>query len=93
MLPDVPTFKEAGIPDFEPAGWFGLFAPAGTPRNVVERLNREMVRAGTAPEIQRSYEELSMLRVPLSADQFTQMIRSDLQLWETAIKPLGITLD
>jgi tripartite-type tricarboxylate transporter receptor subunit TctC len=93
VLPDVPTFKEAGIPDFDPAGWFGLFAPAGTPRNVVERLNREMLRAGTAPEIQKSYEQLSMLRVPLSADQFAQMIRSDLQIWDAAIKPLGITLD
>ena len=92
-LPDVPTFKESGMADFNAAGWFGLFAPAGTPRDLVDRLNREVIRAGATPELERSYAQLSMLRVPMSPDQFAQMIRSDMQIWGPLIKALGITLD
>src|SRR5262249_56702089 len=50
-LPDVPTMIEGGVPDYEATAWFGYFAPAGTPREIVDRLNAEIARALAAPDV------------------------------------------
>ena len=55
--PDVPTMKEAGFANFDVSSWFGLIAPAGTPPEVINKLNAAMVKALDKPEVQRSFEQ------------------------------------
>src|SRR5436309_1820293 len=80
-LPDVPTFDEAGIADFNAAGWIALFAPAGTPREILERLNRESVRAVGSPEMAQVYAKLSMLPGPMSSDEFARFYNREFDYW------------
>jgi tripartite-type tricarboxylate transporter receptor subunit TctC len=89
-LPDVPTFQEAGIEAYSVATWVGLFAPAGTPKEVVARLNRELNRASSSPEAQKGYEAISMLPNTSTPEELVQRISRDTPLWGTVIKSLGI---
>ena len=92
-LPDVPTFDEAGIADFNAAGWIALFAPAGTPREIVERLNREAVRAVGSAEMAQVYSKLSMLPGPMSPDEFARFYNREFDYWGNVTRTLGIVLD
>jgi tripartite-type tricarboxylate transporter receptor subunit TctC len=92
-LPDMPTFDEVGIRDFDPTGYVAASAPAGTPRDIIERLNREIVKAVALPEVRKVYGSLNMQPVTTSPEQFAQMIKNDVERWGPLIKSLGITLD
>ena len=92
-LPDVPTFDEAGMRDFDPTGYVAVSAPAGTPKDIVERLNREIVKAAAAPDVAKIYERLNMRVVTTSPERMAQMIRDDTEKWGPLIKSLGISLD
>jgi tripartite-type tricarboxylate transporter receptor subunit TctC len=89
-LPDVPTFDEAGIENFSVATWTGLLAPAGTPRDVITRLNTELVRAAETPAAKKGYEAISMLHNTSTPEEFAQLIRRDMAMWGPVIKSLGI---
>ena len=67
LLPDVPTFAEAGQPRFDVPYWFGLAAPAGTPAPIIERLNREVVRACAQPRLRDAFAEAGRDRRHLDA--------------------------
>jgi tripartite-type tricarboxylate transporter receptor subunit TctC len=89
-LPDVPTFDEAGIANFSVATWTGLLAPAGTPREVITRLNGELAKAADSPAGRKGYEAISMLPNTSTPEEFTELIRRDLAQWGPVIKSLGI---
>ena len=89
-LPDVPTFQEEGIDSYNVATWVGLFAPAGTPKDVVARLNRELNRASSSPEAQKGYEAISMLPNTSTPEELVQRISRDTPMWGAVIKSLGI---
>ena len=88
-LPDVPTFEEAGVANFSVATWTGLLAPAGTPRDVVARLNAELVKAAETPAAKKGYEAISMVPNTSTPEEFAQLIRRDIAMWGPLIKSLG----
>jgi tripartite-type tricarboxylate transporter receptor subunit TctC len=90
-MPDIPTVSEAGLPGLEQAnGWFGILAPARTPKTALSRLNREIVRAMGAPEIHGRFVGQGLEPVTSTPDQFTTLIKSDLANWAGIIKRAGI---
>jgi len=93
LLPDVPTFKELGYPGMTQEGWFGVFAPKGTPADIVERLNREVLKAMASPEV-RQVVTRDGLRVPQwTPREFGQFIQEDTAAWAAVVKKLNIQLD
>jgi len=90
--PEVPTFEEAGVPGYEAIGWFGLVAPAGTPRPIVERLNAEVRRALQDPEVKRRAGDAGTEPLTSTPEAFTAMIREETKKWAEVIKTGGIKL-
>jgi len=91
--PDIPTFAEVGLPGLEiVSGWFGILAPAGTPKDVVSRLNEEIVRAVRSPEVQGRFAEQGFEPITTTTDEFAARIRSDLVKWAKIVKDAGIRL-
>ncbi|MGT2435189.1 Bug family tripartite tricarboxylate transporter substrate binding protein [Bradyrhizobium betae] len=90
QLPDVPTAAEAGVSDFVVDSWFGLVAPAGTPAEIVQRLNAEIIRIGAEPDV-RARLEAQGLRVTTSTPEaFTDTITADYRRWGKVIKDSGV---
>ena len=92
MMPDVPTFAEAGIP-VEVSVWIGISAPAGTPANVVERLNTEFNKALTAPDVKTKLAQLGVDPVGGTRAAFTQFVRSDAERWAKIIKTANVKIE
>lgn len=88
-LPDVPTLGEAGVPGMARA-WVGIVAPAGTPREIVERLNREFALALESPDIRTYYDEAGRVTLAGSPDAFAARIRDELPKWRELVTKLGI---
>lgn len=93
LLPDVPTVAESGVPGYEISIWYGLLAPAGTPREVVARLNSEINRITALPETKGRFDAGGMQRHVATADRFEQMMRSDMEKFGRIIKTAGVKLD
>lgn len=93
MLPDVPTVAEAGLPDYDSTGWFGLVAPAGTPPAIVERLNAAFGAALRDKAIQATMRDMGMEPVPGSSKAFGSYIRSETEKWARVIRDANIKLD
>ncbi|WP_144637275.1 tripartite tricarboxylate transporter substrate binding protein [Bordetella genomosp. 13] len=93
LLPDVPTFIEAGFPEMNASGWCGVFAPAGTPTTVIAQLSQAIVKAARRPEIAQRI--LATGQEPTGADQdtFGKRVAEDRKTWAKAISELNITLD
>ena len=93
LFPDVPTLGESGFPGFESILWHGVLAPAKVPREVVVRLNREIVKVLAMPEVQKSLGFEGGVASPSTPEEFAKFIRDDVARWEKMIKQTGITLD
>lgn len=78
-LPDVPTMKEAGVADLEGTGWWGAFAPRGTPAAIVKRLSDEFVAVMGLPAVVAELDKLGVQAAPLSADQFGAFYQAELK--------------
>ena len=89
-LPDVPTMGEAGVRGQEAALWSGLHAPAGTPRDVIERLNRELQKTLSMPEVKTQFAAQSNDPLPGSPEQFAKVIRDDIERWARVVKTANI---
>lgn len=90
LLPEVPTFREAGYPGMTQLGWFGVFAPASTPREVVERLNREVLAATAADEARERFARDGLTRMTFTPAQFDAFIKEDVAPWARTLKELNI---
>jgi tripartite-type tricarboxylate transporter receptor subunit TctC len=90
LLPEVPTFAEAGMPEFDLPVWFGMFAPAGTPREIVERLQREVVAGLKAPDVVERLAAVGADPVGSTPAQFVERIRHDSAKWAEVIKAANI---
>ena len=86
LLPDVPTLAEAGMPAFDRYTWFGMFAPAGTPPEVVRRLQAEVAAALKATDLRERFDAVGAEAVGSSPEQFVERIRSDTVRWAEVIK-------
>ena len=90
VMPQVPTFKEIGYPDFEMTGWYGLWFPAKTPAAIVSRINAEMKKAVASPEMKARLDELGLIGVASSPPEFARFLQEDLALQIRIAKKAGI---
>src|SRR5262249_3294426 len=88
--PDIATVAEAALPGFEAATWFALVAPAGTPRESVLRLNSEVTRLVTQPEVQQRFADLGMTIDAGTPDQLDAYVKSEIGKWAQVIKDADI---
>ena len=89
-LPDVPTFIESGIPDFEINSWVGILAPAKTPRAIVARLNTELNAVLADPEVREKLNQLGIGATPGTPEQFGEEMKRDLARYGQVVKAAGI---
>jgi tripartite-type tricarboxylate transporter receptor subunit TctC len=93
VIPEVPTLHESGVAGFEVIGWWGMLAPARTPRPVVAALNREMRAVLDMPEVRRVLLEQGMEPAAGTPAEFAALIQSDMDKWGEIGKRLGVSLD
>ena len=91
-MPDVPTIAET-VPGFEMAPWWGLFAPAGTPPEVVTRLNTETVRILALPDVKANYTNLGMTAVSSTPEEFSAYVLEEIVRWAKVVKATGARAD
>jgi tripartite-type tricarboxylate transporter receptor subunit TctC len=92
-LPDVPTLDEAGLKGFNIGTWFGVLAPAGTPKELVARLNTEMVKIIRSPEFRKRMEEIGAEPVGNGSDQMAQQIKEETEKFAKLVKDAKVTID
>ena len=90
LLPDVPTLAEAGLPAFDRYTWFGMFAPAGTPPDIVRKLQSEVVAALKAPDLRERFDAVGAEPVGSTSEQFVERIRSDGVRWAEVIRKADV---
>jgi tripartite-type tricarboxylate transporter receptor subunit TctC len=93
QLPDVPTMAEAGMPDFEVSSWNGLLAPAGTPKEIVDRLYAETAKALRSPDLIERFAAQGAEPVGSSPEEFRAYIRAEVEKWGKVIKAAGISAE
>ena len=86
QLPDVPTIAESGLPGFEAYGWYGLFTTAGTPREVLQKLNSEIVRAVSAPDLSERIQNMNLVPAPQSLEEAASFVAAEAVKWGQAVK-------
>jgi tripartite-type tricarboxylate transporter receptor subunit TctC len=91
--PDVPTFAEQGLPDYEATGWFGVVMPAGTPAEIVGRMNAELVAALKRKEIIDRVTAAGAEPSPSTPEEFGALIRSEIAKWGEVVKLSGAKVD
>ena len=93
QLPDVPTISEAGVPGFEAVNWFGLFAPAKTPKPIIARLNAAVVKVLHTEDMRAQYAKLGADVVGSSPQEFAAYVRRDIAKYADIVKRSGARLD
>lgn len=92
QLPDTPTFAESGMEDYEANVWFGVVAPADTPNEIVELLNKEIVDIVHSDRIKAQLEEMGLNAVGSTPEEFQQLLDDEQKKWSEVIKTANITL-
>ena len=90
MAPEVPTLQEAGVAEHEVNVWFGLLATAGTPPDVVARLNAETARVLNLPDLRERFRTLGVDVIASSPEQFTQRLKSEITKWGKVVRAAKI---
>jgi tripartite-type tricarboxylate transporter receptor subunit TctC len=90
--PDIPTIAESGYPGFRGISWNGLMAPAGTPRDIVNRLAAEFANAAKDPKFIAQLDTYGVEPLGITPEEFTKFIPEDIALWAEAVKIAGVTL-
>jgi tripartite-type tricarboxylate transporter receptor subunit TctC len=93
FMPDVPTLDEQGLKGYDVRAWTGLVAPIGTPAPILDRMNQEVVKAVTAPEMQKRIYDLQLVPVGSTREQFTAYLKSEIAKWGHAVKVSGATIE
>jgi len=89
-LPDVPSISEAGLPGYESTQWFGILAPAATPRPIIDRLNQEIVRIMQSPAMKQRLTNDGMEVVAGTPEQFGAHIKAETEKWAKVVKAIGL---
>lgn len=93
MLPDVPTFDEAGLPGYDAGTWFGILAPRGTPRPIVERLRSEALKAMATPEVKARFATLALDAGGGTPEDFGNFLKNETGKWAGVVRSAGIRLE
>jgi len=91
--PDLPTMQELGYDKFDVSSWFGMLAPAGTPPEVIQKLNAAMNKALDQPEVKTAYEKLGAVGQKTTPAEFGAFIKSEVETWAPVVKASGATVD
>ena len=93
LLPEVPTLAESGLPGFDTIAWYGLIAPAATPRDVVMKLNSEAIKGANSKEFRERMEPLGFEIVTGSPERMAEMVRADAARWAPVVKAAGVKIE
>ena len=93
VLPNVPTVQESGVPDFDVSVWYGVFAAAGTPQPIVQKLNAEIVRAMNVPEVKERIEASGYQVVGSTPAALDAHLKSEITRWARVVKTAGVTVE
>lgn len=93
LAPEVPTVAEAGVPGYELSVWFGVLAPAGTPREIVGRLNSEIVKILNSADVKERFAKQGVEVRTGTPEQFSEFLKSEVARWAKVIKDAGIKAD
>jgi len=93
VAPEIPTFAESGYPDFDVDFWYGVLAPAATPREIIAKLNQDITQVLNAPEMRETLSNQGLEPVTGTPEQFAELIRTDLARWANVIKTAGVTAE
>jgi len=91
--PDIPTISEAGVPGFELASWYGLLAPANTPREIIAKLHAELIKALAAPEVRELIASFGTEPIGNTPEEFAAQIRSDIVKWAKVARTANVHAD
>lgn len=92
-LPGVPTMMESGVADFDLTNWYGLFAPAGTPKEIVDKLNEQLRKDLATPELKERLAKMGSGLVPGTADEFARFIKAEVPRAAAVVKKSGAKVD
>jgi tripartite-type tricarboxylate transporter receptor subunit TctC len=92
-LPEVPTFIESGLPGFEAVSWVGVFAPAGTPKSIVDKLQREIAAVLKTDAVKERYAALGIEPVGNTPEEFARQVQEDLARWGEVVKKAHIQVE
>ena len=93
QLPNIPTMREIGYPGFELTGWHGIFAPAGTPKPLIAKMEKDIRAALGEPELQAALELQVISPSSIGSDGFAKVMRDDQARWASLIKQFNIQVD
>ncbi|QET04832.1 MULTISPECIES: tripartite tricarboxylate transporter substrate binding protein [Cupriavidus] len=93
LLPDVPTVAEAGVPGYEVNVWFGIQAPAGTPKDIVQRLNAEITKSLAEADVVKRFREQGVEVVGSSPAKFASLVDSEIEKWGTVVRDANVRLE
>jgi tripartite-type tricarboxylate transporter receptor subunit TctC len=91
--PEIPTFQESGVKDFVVTHWYGVLAPAGTPREITNKLNREIVAALAAADVRERFSALALDINPATVDEFRALIDAEMRRWKEVVAQTHIRLE
>jgi tripartite-type tricarboxylate transporter receptor subunit TctC len=93
LMPDLPTFAEAGLRGYEVTGWYGFLVPAGTPREIVDRLHADITKALAQAEVVQTLNASGLEAAPGTPDAFSAFLRSEIVKWSKVVKAAGAKAD
>jgi tripartite-type tricarboxylate transporter receptor subunit TctC len=93
ILPDTPTAAEAGLPGYEVAATYGVLAPAGTPKAIIDRLNTEIGKILAMPDVKAKFDQQGVIPMHMTPEQTTQHIRGEVSKWGQVIKTANVKAD
>ena len=92
LLPDVPTMAEAGVPNYQITGWFGVLVPASTPQPIVQKLSKELIDIVKTPDMEKRINDMGGMVSASGPAAFTGFIQSETQKWRALVQTANITL-
>lgn len=93
LMPDVPTFAEAGVPGIESYAWYGMFAPAGTPKDVIAKINAEAQKVMKGADFQKVLADTGSAYVGDTPENFAKFVQAEHAKWGKVVKDSGATID
>src|SRR6266487_623823 len=90
VLPDIPTIADAGVPGYESTIWLGIMAPAGTPKAIVDKLNAEINKAVSRPDVKEAWDKQGAVPLVMTPAEFDAYLRKDIEKWAHVVKTAGL---
>jgi tripartite-type tricarboxylate transporter receptor subunit TctC len=90
LTPDVPTVAEAGVAGYEATIWLGIMAPAGTPKDIVDKLNAGINKVLARPDVKEAWAKQGAVPMAMTPAEFGKYLQSDIEKWANVVKSAGI---